>query len=284
VNGPPTAAHDYKIFDVHQHVGDLAIGGGEARRGWDAERDHAQRVPVMDRYGIHSASVLPSLQYLRPNGVADTRRINDLAAAYRSQFQDRFPIAAGTVEPLHGVEPGVEEIRRIAEDLKLNALVWHHRFQGTFINDPSMHPFLDAAAHYRLPVYIHLFAESTMESPWGLEALAERHADVRFIALDAFSGSTQARYMMGIAQRCPNVLFETACVFPLGRILEEFVGRFGSERLVFGTDLYLSPPMYNHPHVLYEVLEAPSLTDADRRNIFWNNARRLFGLPLDGGI
>jgi predicted TIM-barrel fold metal-dependent hydrolase len=77
------------------------------------------------------------------------------------------------------------------------------------------------------------------------------------------------------------VVFETACVFPLGRILEEFVSRFGSERLVFGTDLYLSPPMYNHPHVLYEVLEAPSLTEQDRHNIFWNTARRLFGLPLE---
>ena len=75
MSGGPTLAHDYRIFDVHQHVGDLVIGAGVTRRGWNAERDHAERVPVMDRYGIQSATVLPSLQYPRPNGVADTRRL-----------------------------------------------------------------------------------------------------------------------------------------------------------------------------------------------------------------
>lgn len=272
--------HDFVIFDAHQHVGDLAIGdASQQRKGWDADGDREQRLKMMDKAGIQSAMVLPSLQYLRPNGAADTRQINDLAAEYRERYRDRFPTAGGTVEPLHGVEAGLEEIRRIAEELKLDALVWHHRFQGTFINDPSMKPFLEAAARYGLPAYIHLFAESTMEAPWGLEALAEAHPEVAFIALDAFSGVTQARYIMGIAKRCPNVYVETACVFPLGRLIEQFVAAFGSERVLFGTDLYVSPPMYNHPHVLHEILEAPTLTDQDKRNIFFDNARRLFKLP-----
>lgn len=270
---------DFAIFDAHQHVGDLAIGDpGQVRAGWNAEDDHARRVQVLDKVGITAAAVLPSLQYLRPNGAADTRRINDLAAAYREQYRDRFPVAAGTVEPLHGEAIGVEEIRRIAEELHLNALVWHHRFQGTFINDPTMAPFLRAAARYGLPAYIHLFAESTMESPWGLEALCEQHPDVTFIALDAFSGTTQARFVTAIAKRQPNLLVETACVFPLGRLIEQFVAECGSERVLFGTDLYLNPPMYNHPHVLYEILEAPTLSEQDKRNIFYENARRLFGL------
>lgn len=271
---------DFQIFDIHQHVGDLAVGdGSQQRRGWDAQRDHDQRVQVMDRTGVRAAMVMPALQYLRPHGIADTRRINDLAAEYRERYRKRFPLAAGTVEPLYGEAIGVEEIRRIAEELCLDAVVWHHRFQGTFINDPSMGPLLQALVQYRLPAIIHLFAESTMEAPWGLEALAERRPEVTFIALDAFSGFTQAQYVMGIAKRCPNVYFETACVFPLGRLIEQFVTKFGSERLLFGTDLYLSPPMYNHPHVLHEILEATTLSEQDKRNIFYDNARRLFGLP-----
>lgn len=272
---------DFTVFDIHSHIGALDIGGGEGEGGaWNIEEDYAQRVQAMDRFGIRAAAVMPSSQYLRPNGIADTRAVNDLMAEYRNRYRQRFPVALGTVEPLHGEKAGVEEIRRIAEKLKLDGIVWHHRFQGAFISDRRMHPFLRTVAEYRLPAFVHVFAESTMEAPWGLEALAEQHPDVTFVAIDAFSGATQSRYMMGIAKRCPNVLLETAAAFPLGRIIEEFVASLGSERLLFGTDLYLNPPMYHYPHVLYEILQAPTLTDEDKQNIFWNNAQRLFRFSL----
>ncbi|MDQ5841790.1 MAG: amidohydrolase family protein, partial [Chloroflexota bacterium] len=185
----------------------------------------------------------------------------------------------GTVDPLCGVDLGVAEIARMATEVHLNGVVWHHRFQGTFIADSRMGAFLRKMAEFNLPAFVHVFSESTMEAPWGLELLAEEHRDVTFVALDAFSGLTQVRYMMAMAKRNPNLMFETAAMFPLTPILEEFVGRFGSDRLLFGTDLYLSPRTYQYPLILQQILSSNGLSEDDKRNIFWRNSARLFGLP-----
>jgi predicted TIM-barrel fold metal-dependent hydrolase len=269
----------FNVFDIHQHVGSLDIGGREAGSVvWKSDEDYAKRVQILDKFGVRAAAVMPSSQYLRPNGIPDTCAMNDLVADYRNRYRGRFPVAMGTVEPLYGEEAGVREIRRIAEKLRLDGIVWHHRYQGTFINDRRMHAFLQVMAEYHLPAFIHVFAESTMEAPWGVEALAEKHPHVTFIALDAFSGNTQTQYMIAIAKRCPNVLLETGVTFPLGRIIEEAVVNLGSERLLFGTDLYLAPLMYLYPDVMHQILEAPTLTDQDKQNIFWNNASKLFRL------
>jgi predicted TIM-barrel fold metal-dependent hydrolase len=268
----------YMIFDIHHHVGALDTGGGGPI--WKVEGDYTQRVQIMDKFGVRAAAVMPSSQYLRPNGIPDTCALNDLVADYRNRYRDRFPVALGTVEPLHGEEAGVQEIRRLIEKLHMNGVVWHHRFQGTFINDKRMHPLLRTLAEYQVPAFIHLFGESAMEDPWGLEALAEEHPQITFVALDAFSGSTQSKVVMRIAKRCPNVFLETGITFPLGRIIEEVVANIGSERVLFGTDLYVAPLMYLHPDVLYQILDAPTLTDQDKHNIFWNNAQRLFKLEV----
>lgn len=279
----------FPIFDIHQHLGILEISqqhlarleiGREStdRSPWRSEEDYARRVQILDKFGIRAAGVMPSPQYLRPKGIADTCAMNDSVADYRNRYRDRIPVALGTVEPLYGEEPGVEEIRRIAEKLHLDGVVWHHRFQGTFINDQKMHAFLRTMAEYRLPAFIHVVNESGMEAPWGLEALAEQHPQVTFVALDALSGITQSRYMMGIAKRQPNILLETGMAILMLRIIEEFVLQLGSERLIFGTDLYLKPLIYHTPHVLYEILAAPTLTEQDKKNILWNNAQKLFQL------
>jgi hypothetical protein len=271
------------IFDLHQHVGALAIldePGAEESEQVDEEviaDDCRRRVAALDQHGFSAAAVMPSLQYLRPDGIVDTRAINEMIAGYRELRPDRFPVSFGTVEPLHGVGRSVAEIDRIGGELNLDGVVWHHRFQGAFLDDSRMGPFLEALGRNGLPALVHLFADSAMESASQLENIATRNPEVTIIALDPFSGHNQAEEIMRVADRCPQVLFDTAVCFPLMRLIERFVARFGSERLLFGTDLYLDPPAYHTPHVLNEVLGAPDLTERDRHNILWGNAARLFG-------
>lgn len=272
---------DERVFDVHQHAGLLSVSdrieGGQP--ALDIDHDYRRRVQIMDRFGVTKGAIMPALQYERPNGQADTCRTNDLMAKYKRRYADRFPVAIGTVEPLHGEKLGIAELERMRHELGLDGVVWHHRFQGTFIADRRMRPFLKRAEELGLPAFIHLFAESTMEAPWGLESLADAFPGVTFVAIDAFSGHTQSRYMLSMGKRYPNILFETAALFPLGRLIEEFVATLGSERIIYGSDLYLDPLMYNVPHVLHEI-RAAEISPQDRENILWNNAVRLFKRPL----
>jgi predicted TIM-barrel fold metal-dependent hydrolase len=267
---------DYEIFDTHHHVGKLNVADSTGR-GFDIAKDQAERTALMDAFGIRQAAVMPSLQYERPNGARDTAAINDLVAMYRDSCRDRFPVAIGTVEPLHGIDAGITEINRMASQLRMAGVVWHHRFQGTWITDPRMVPFLAEMERLRLLAFIHVFAESTLESLWGLEQLAEQFPRVTFIAVDAFSGLTRIRELKGLAARCPNVILETAAAFPMGSFIEEFVHLFGSERILFGSDVYSGSATDHQPHVLTMVLKA-KISEEDRRNILWNNAQRLYGL------
>ena len=151
-----------------------------------------------------------------------------------------------------------------------------------------MHALVDPATERGLPCYVHLFAESGMEEAWSLLDIARAHPDATIVALDGFSGSTQTRYLIDVAERCPNVLFDTAIAFPLMRPLDAFVEAFGSERLLFGTDSYARPVLYNTPSVLHE-LRASEMAQDDLENILWRNFLRLFpqtenrlGLAIDG--
>jgi uncharacterized protein len=82
-----------------------------------------------------AATVMPSLQYLRPHWIGDTPRVNDAIAAYRDRDDGSFPLAFGTTEPLHEEAIAREEICRAVDDRGLNGIVWHHRFHGMFLDD-----------------------------------------------------------------------------------------------------------------------------------------------------
>ena len=271
-----------RVFDVHQHFGLVQIDEGPAleEAAWDLDRDYRQRIAVMDRFGIAKCAISPTLQYERPKGQADTRRFNDLAAEYRRRYKERFPVALGTVEPLHGEKEGLVELERMAGELKLDGVVWHHHFQGSSMVDRRMWPFLKKTAELRMPAFVHVMAESMLESAWQLEVLAGAFPEVTFVALAGLTEFTQIRYMLSICKRFPNIYVETAALFSLGRVLEEFVEQIGSTRILFGSDLYLNPLTYEVPYVLLGIRESRLLLERDKENIFWNNAHRLFKLPL----
>jgi hypothetical protein len=50
--------------------------------------------------------------------------------------------------------------------------------------------------------------------------------------------------------------------------------------ILFDTDFYLDPVMYHYPHVLHEILEAPTLSEHEKQNIFWNNGQRHLRLEV----
>jgi uncharacterized protein len=270
-----TTGISFPILDIHQHVGSLDAGGGTAAKGSIAD-DQKGRLELLDGLGFTGAAVMPSLQYMRPYGIVDTRRVNDEITRYRDEGPGRFPLAFGTAEPLHGEALAREEIVRLAQELKLDGVVWHHRFQGVFADDRRMHALLEECEAQGLPALIHMFAESDMESPHALEAISAAHPGVTFIALDAFSGYEQTASLVSVAKRCSNLYLETAGCVPLTRVLGRVVAEIGSERILFGTDCYLEPRMWNEPIALRELILDDRLTDQDRENIVWNNACRVF--------
>ena len=269
---------DLPVLDVHHHVGDAfaALGGPIGGDAPDAGAEREARLAIMDRGGVDQAIVIPGHGYERPNGAADTRRINDGIAAYRDACPDRFPCAVGITEPTHG-SAGLGELERGRDELGLVGFSFHTRFQGVSLDSRWIARACERMGELGLVPVIHAMDETPEEALWKLAALARSLPDVRFLALDAFGTYESTRLCAFVADVAPNILFDTSLSYNFDAI-EEFAVRFGAERVVFGTDLYSPPVGRRISHLLPQILES-GLERAAKRRILGDNARELFGLP-----
>lgn len=276
-HNPPIPILDchHHVGDVSHLVGDLSATGGTQPPVAAPSQEMAARLAIMDAAGVAQAVVIPGHGYERPQGIGDTRAVNDGIAAYRAARPDRFPVAIGIVEPQHGRQ-SFAELDRVHRDLGLQGISFHARFQGVSMDDPRIHDYVGYLAALGLVPVLHAMTESADESLWKVAQIATDFPDVAMLVLDAFSTFEGTKEASAVADRCPNLVFDTSLSYNFD-FLEVFVRRFGAERVAFGTDLY-SPPLGRRiSHLLAQIVESP-LPHTDKAAILGGTARRLFGL------
>jgi len=270
----------FLVLDTHHHVLDPVSRAMEQSdtASVNAESgcmdvDVQNRMAYMDTEGMAQAVIIPEPRYLRPNGVADMRRMNDHVAAYRDAAPLRFPAALGVVEPLFGPY-GYDELARL-QQMGIAGVSFHTRFQGVANDDLWIRRYVERMGALRLVPFVHVVHESVDESLWKLVALARDFPDLPFVALDAFSGFDGPTHVIATANLAPNIMYDTALAFVPEYILE-FVRRHGAHRLAFGSDTYSFRAL---PHLL-EWIRLCELPPSDKQKILGDNVRRLLGLPV----
>jgi predicted TIM-barrel fold metal-dependent hydrolase len=270
----------FTVIDCHHHVGSLEAlgfkidGGPEGADAATLELD--RRLASMARYGVDQAILIPGHGYLRPEGVADTRRINDQIAAYRDRLPETFPAALGVAEPLHGAA-GVAELRRIRDELGLVGFSVHARFQGVSTDSPLVLALVRAAAELGLVPFIHAVEGVPDEAMWRVQQVARAVPDTTIVVLDSFGGSEQARLAVILAEQTPNLVFDTSLAHHY-MFVQAMIDAVGYERLIFGTDYYSMMPGPQHALVLDELVAGP-LPDEQKAAILAGNLRRHLKLP-----
>ena len=229
----------------------------------------------MEANGVTHSAILAATGYIQADGIKDTMRSNDTVAAYRKRDPKRFPVACGTVEPLHGAR-SLGELERIKHELQMEGVVWHNRFQGVAVDHQLMRPLLKKVSELGLVPLVHTNAESNLEAVWRLERLALEFPELTFVAMDALTTNTNSQLALDIAKRTPNILFDTAHVRGAGYV-RQFVEAVGSHRLVFGSLFYSYPASYEHCATLEEV-KAAKISEEDKANILSLNVKKLFRL------
>jgi uncharacterized protein len=271
------------VIDVHSHYGglsDTGIGVGRATTDADAlSADVERRLRTLDERGVAQAVIIGGHGYLRPDGLADTRRVNDAVAAYRDLAPARLPAAVGIVEPLYGAR-GLPEIDRCRTELGLKGISFHTRFQGVSIDSPWVRRYLERMGETGLVPFVHAVGESAAEALWKIDNLAADFPDLVMVVLDAFSTFEQSAYVVRVAERRPNLVFDTALAhgwaFPA-----QVVAELGATRIVYGSDLYSST---GAPLDMYHVLDAligSGLPAADIDLIVSGNVRAVLDLPVE---
>lgn len=271
----PTA-ESARPFDLHQHLEstDGAFSESESPESVMA-KDFDARVRIMDENGIEKSVIMAGTQYRKTRGIEDTKRINDLIAAYVAKHSDRFPLGVGTVEVTHG-DASLKELDRIAKDLKFKGMVWHHAHAGIPIDHPFMRPILQRMTALKLIPFIHVYRKP-YESLWMVEELAEEFPEMRFVALSGLATIEDHQHAVQIAKRRKNILFDTGPVLWVReKGVEEFVKKIGSDRLLFGSDLYAMQPSYRKATTTLDIVRNSLITPEDKLNILRRNVMKLF--------
>lgn len=275
------AQHDFDVIDVHHHVGKLASFWTPAAadepmtEAEQAAKELEVRLEIMDRQQVRQAIVIGDHTYERPDGLADTRAVNDGIAAYRDAQPDRFPAAVGVVEPLYG-ERGYAEIERCASELGLIGVSFHTRFQGVAIDSPYMFRYVEKIIEAGMTPFIHAVAESDAESLWQLERIAQSFSGSTILVLDGFSSFERLREAVDVIERNPNLVFDTALTFNFA-MLVPLIERFGADRFVYGSDVYSWPVVTAPTHLIPQIL-ASSLDDGAKAAVLGGTLRKALGL------
>jgi predicted TIM-barrel fold metal-dependent hydrolase len=262
---------DFELVDAHQHIGDLSAvlpkGAVPETPALSFEEDLARRIKAMDSAGISWAVLQPNQGYLKPDGLRDTMRLNDEMARYKRHSPARFRAVFGTVEPTYG-ERGLAEINRCKNELGLDGMSWHHRFQGCYIDTKWMWPFLERMAELDMAAIIHVNAESSLEAAWRLQRLATDFPMIRFLAFDGLWSFERAGEVSFRASQTPNVIWDIGG--PANYLnIAEWIDRHGAETVCYSM----------HGGVqIQQQLERAAISNAERALILGGNIKRMFSI------
>ena len=190
----PQTGQQYQVIDVHQH-----LSSGE-----DAALLQA-RLGILDRFGIDRAVLLP------PSGAfggkaASAAEINAATADAVAAHPDRFLCGVAHVDLRDGAPECARAIDDAVTGLGLHGVAWHHRFQGAYLDHPSMPELLRQCARLGVPALIHVISGSGLEAVWRLGSLVRACPETTICALDAFSSTEQAGEVTILASEHPNLI------------------------------------------------------------------------------
>jgi hypothetical protein len=247
----------YHVIDSHLHVGVQNVSWG-----WEQVR------PLLAAAGITGAAPIPPVE--------------DVYNRYDPEFTDppawqacrrrAHQYLLSLTDPEIRIFPYFFVWNDFAwEDLapEYAAIKWHrHPEEPVYhYDDPRCREFLEVVRARGLPILLEESLENTL---WFLEELAP-DLPVIIPHLGGLSGGYIALDRAGVWRR-PRVYADTA-VAALPEI-KDYLRRFGSERLLFGSDY-----PFGHPASELAKILSLNLPEEDARAILGDNFRRLCKIP-----
>jgi predicted TIM-barrel fold metal-dependent hydrolase len=260
----------FLVIDVHAHLG-RSLSLVESETGRPMQTTAEDLIRLLDRNEIDKSVISPIPGYARPNGISDTMEQNNLVAQAIRKYPDRFPCGFGVVEPYHA-DRSLQEVERLAKDLKLKGLMFHTRYQGVDLDHPIIFKIFEKAWDVGMKFAL-VHTDGLLEEPWRLARLAERFPGITFISGHPGIDIADLAHNIYICKKHDNILLDT-CIWHVHNLpFRNAVQAIGAERILFGDDA----PYYE---TSFDLLHAKlaEISDEDKELILGKNAARLFGI------
>lgn len=246
------------IIDIHAHI-----------MGHSWEADKAALLKAMGQYGLDRIYVSALRSFYSDEAEVDF--LNGLVLDFMRQEPERV----GGAVYLNPKNKNVMDVLKRAIEDQGFALI--KLWCCTFADDPAVDPIMDYAREAGVPVLFHSFHKMYGQVPKessGIHVanIARRHPKTKILM--AHLGGNCYDGIPAI-QDCENVWCDNSGgAFYRGDDLDYAVECLGAERILFGTDMPGSAASN-----IGQVLGA-DLSEQQREQIFWKNARKL----LDHGF
>lgn len=300
------------IIDMHMHPLGVGFGGGNyavcmpypkfeaAENGEAAKKLFLQwhhdppcsdpvRVPRDDATLLRE--VMAAMQRRNIHAVLVGGELTDAwADAQPDRFMRGLPNQEFRLTPAD-----VERLRARHREGKLQVLAEvPAQYYGALPDDESLEPLWNLAEELDVPVGIHIGTgppgapygpgldkyRARLHSPLTLEEVLLRHPKLRVYVMHA--GWPMLDGMLAVLYAHPQVHVDTGAIVwgasrkTFYRYLEQLVEAGFEERIMFGSDMFATPPTLEHSIRVIE--EAPFLSAAQKRAILYDNAARFLKL------
>jgi predicted TIM-barrel fold metal-dependent hydrolase len=266
--------------------------------------------------GFGTMVPVPGLDnYAQP--VDQLKSFHDWLAGTVADHEGRLAAYVYT-NPFGGSEM-LEETARTARESGFVGLIVNSSVRGEYLDSERADDFFEMATELDLPVFLHPGAEPVgstsvrdfrvveqvsrfFDVAVSLATLVvagrlEQFPDLKLVAATAGGGVALIHNRIDLAQRSRppadgavraelgrspseylrNVYVDTANMNPQTQLAN--LAFMGSERMLFGTD---SPPMSTPLSAAIAMIDDLPISDAERQDVFADNARRLFALDGRG--
>lgn len=274
------------IIDVHVHAFDTFAG-------WDFLPEKI----LGSRMSLHVPETIEELTESALNHFKQNNIKAVTFGALSHQWKQKAPDNIIHAIPLEATTtpPSVDQLLEAHSrgELKLLGEITF-QYRGIPPNSPKLEPYYELANELDIPVLIHIAISapnitytswgsnyrSSLSNPFLLEEVLNTYPDLRICV--AHAGWPMIDPMVHMLYTYPNLYADFSVLNwmlkekEFYRYLERLVDTGFHEQLMYGSDLMIWPEAL--PISLERTMNAPFLTESQKRDVLYNNAKRFLQL------
>ena len=238
------------IIDIHAEIGTTPL--------WGVSFTDANLTRSMQKYGVEKAVVSSTIG----NSCDFTRGNAQIARVVQA---NKFMLGCLVVN-VNYPEQSQKDMHTYLSQESLAGMRLSSGVRGGYVMPAEAEELLNAYRRFLKPVFLYTFDKTSL---LAANEIAKAFPAMKFVLLSM--GGEDWRMATILAERTLNLVLEVSGSFSPDKI-PFAVEHIGSHRIVYGSSL-----PYVDPSATIALVQDANISDLDKRNIFENSARRVFG-------